>query len=92
MKLFVSLVLLLAVVGMAFGDVLSERRLSRPLVNLQQDALDQPRFLQNVARVILRFFAPSYGSVEPRYSIQVPVVPPPCVGVCVRVPIQALAQ
>lgn len=92
MRLFISLVLVLAVAGVALANVAPARRLSRPLVILPQESVDQPGILGRVAQVFLRFHAPSYVQVKPRYSIQAPVVPVPCAVGCVFTPIQALGQ
>jgi hypothetical protein len=93
MRFLISLVLLLAVVGIALADVGPQRRLGRPLVNAQQYFLeDQPGVLGYVARVVLRFFAPSFGRTDLRYSVRGPVIPPPCGLACRIRPLEAVAQ
>jgi hypothetical protein len=47
-----SLAVLLAVVGIAFADTWPGRRLSRPMVNLQQASLDELGFLGTWVRVM----------------------------------------
>ena len=94
MKKLISLILLLSVVGIAVADVQPGRRMSRPMVNLQQASLDQPGLLVPWVRVMLRFFALSYRLVEPRYSAGQEIVPvPPVCGVaCLRIPVQGIAE
>jgi hypothetical protein len=92
MRSAISLVLLLVVVGIALADVNPERRSARPLVNAQRHLEDQPGVLGQVARVVLRFFAPWVGRVDLRYGFRGPVVPPPC-GVACRIrALEAVAQ
>jgi hypothetical protein len=94
MKLFVSLVLLLAVVGMALADVAPQRKLSRPLVLLPLLSFDQPGLVGRWARVILGFFAPPLVPLRDKYSAPSLVIPEPplCTSVCLRIPIQSIAQ
>jgi hypothetical protein len=93
MKKLISLIMLVAVVGIAVADVGPGRRMSRPMVNLQQ-SVDQPGLLGPWVRVVLRFFSPSYRLVEPRYSAarQIVPVPPVCGVSCLRIPVQGIAQ
>ena len=93
MKKLISLIMLVAVVGIAVADVGPGRRMSRPMVNLQQ-SVDQPSLLGPWARVMLRLFSPSYRLVEPQYSAAPRIVPvPPVCGVsCLRIPVQGIAQ
>ncbi|GEM_PF-2150484 len=95
MRKIISLVLLLALVGFVMADVSPARKLSRPLVTLPQESANQLSPVANLARVILRFFAPPYAPVVVRYSAPpqvVPIPPPVCNIVCVRMPIQSIAQ
>jgi len=89
MRLLISLVLLLFVVGYAFADVPGYRRAPRPPVNGEPlDALKPG--LPNWARVMLRFVAPSVWPVYRPPSFQkpldVPVFPFCTPELCVPVP------
>jgi len=93
MKKLISLIMLVAVVGIAVADVGPGRRMSRPMVNLQQ-SVDQPSLLGPWARVMLRLFAPALSQVHGRYSAprqDVPI-PPVCGAACLLLPVQGIAQ
>jgi hypothetical protein len=94
MKKPVSLIVLMAVIRIAVADVQSGRKLYRPLVNQQQESVDQPGMLKPWFGVMLRFFAPSYRQVEPKYSAAPPIIPvPPLCGLaCLRIPVQGIAE
>jgi len=94
MKKLISLILVLVVVGIAVADINPARRLARPLVNLPQESVDHSGLLGPWARVLMRFFAPSYEPVAPRYSAPPVIIPipPVCTVACLRMPVQAIAQ
>ena len=94
MKRLLSLVLLVAMVGIAVADVAPERRLSRPLVQSQQLSVNQPGWSGAYAWVMLRFFAPSFWPAAPRYSAPrgVDPEPPVCDVSCYMRPIQGIAE
>jgi hypothetical protein len=93
MKNMISLVLLLAVVGMSVAVAAPPGWYARQQQNMQSESVDQPGLLGPWARVLLRFFAPSVWQVG-RYrapSQDVPV-PPVCSSVCLRLPVQGIAR
>ena len=93
MKNMISLVLLMAVVGMSVAVAAPPGWYAGQQQNMQLAAGDQPGLLGPWVRVMLRFFAPSVWQVG-RYSApsqDVPV-PPVCGGACLRVPVQGIGR
>ena len=97
MKRLIALVLLVAVVGSVYADVMPQRRQGRPLVNLPLSSVYQlwlVPFLQPMLRLAVPSLRPPVINVTPGYS-RVPVdipVPPVCDVSCLLRPIQGLAQ
>jgi hypothetical protein len=93
MKRIISLLLLVSVLGIAFGNIDPVRRMPRPLVNQSQESVYQP-LPSPWALVMLRWFAPAWLMARPVYSaprVIVPV-PPVCNVACLRLPVQGIAQ
>jgi hypothetical protein len=97
MKRLIALVLLVAVVGGVYADVMPLRRSPRPLVNLPLSSFYQPwvaPFLQPLLRLAVPSLRPPVINVNPGYS-RVPYdipVPPVCGVSCLLLPIQGLAE
>ena len=94
MKKLVSLVLLLAVLGMSVASAAPAGWYARPLPNLQPASVTHPGLFAPWARVMLRVFAPSYSPVQPKYSAGPGIIPipPVCGGACLRLPVQGIAR
>jgi hypothetical protein len=94
MKRLISVLLLVALVGSAVADIHPGRRPTRPVHNLPQEYLSQG-LLGSLAPILVRFFAPSWWPVQPRYSapreLDVPVPPVRDVS-CLLRPVQAIGQ
>ena len=98
MKKLLALVLLAAMLGSVYADVVPERKLSRPLVNLAFLA-DYDPWLGPLGLPMLRLFAPGprpqVVGLPPAYGRarhgDIPV-PPVCDLSCLLRPIQGLAQ
>lgn len=94
MKKMISMVLMLAVFGLAVASAAPAGWYARPMPNLQVVSIDQPGVFGSWARVMLRFFAPSQSQVHGRYSaprLDVPV-PPVCGAACLVLPVQGIAK
>ena len=94
MKRIISLVLVLAVFGMSVASAAPVGWYARPLPNLQPASVNHPGLFAPWARVMLRFFAPSYSLVQPRYSAGPGIIPNPpvCSGACLLLPMQGIAR
>ena len=96
MKRLIALFLLVAFVGIVYADVVPERKLSRPLVNLAQASVCQP-WLGPWAVPMLRLFAPQWLVIAaPPGRALVPLgdipIPPVCDLACRLRPVQGIAQ
>ncbi|MBM3332228.1 hypothetical protein FJY68_10350 [candidate division WOR-3 bacterium] len=94
MKKIISLILLVAVFGVAFADVPPARRVVPRPVNQPQESISQPGILGPWFRVMLRFVSPSYQLLIPEYKAPSELIPvPPVCGVaCFRLQVQGIGK
>jgi hypothetical protein len=94
MKRLIALVLVVALFGTVYADVMPQRKLSRPLVNLESGYQPWPGPL---VLPMLRWFVPLWPVVAaprgyaPDPSGVVPIPPPVCDVSCLLRPVQGIA-
>ena len=89
MKIFISIVMLLALAGSVMADTNPSRRLTRPLVIFPQESVSKPGLIWQYARVLLGLSAAASGP----YRIVAPPAPSPvCDLFCQLRPVQGVKE